>query len=195
MGNCSLKGSPVNEFPKSPKTIRVLTDSGTILTFRSPKLVREVTHDFRGYGIFKRGQPSTPLDGHESLLTSQFYYLLPLLNDTDNSPEQIKETVEAGEVQLETVGSSSSLASSAGLEVVRHNGKGVWKVKLVIGTKELEQILAEEVNVEALVERMREAAAAAAATAGSKPSPKSGRASQLGKMNRFNVFDRVSSHC
>lgn len=38
------------------------------------------------------------------------------------------------------------------------SGDGVWKVKLVIDPKELGQILAEEVNTEALIEQMRIAA-------------------------------------
>lgn len=37
-------------------------------------------------------------------------------------------------------------------------GNGVWKVKLVIDPKDLEMILSEEVNVEALIEHMRIAA-------------------------------------
>ncbi|PIN20147.1 hypothetical protein CDL12_07163 [Handroanthus impetiginosus] len=47
-----------------------------------------------------------------------------------------------------------------GVEVLSApRGGGVWKVKLVIDPKDLEQILSEEVNTEALIEQMRVAAA------------------------------------
>lgn len=37
-------------------------------------------------------------------------------------------------------------------------GNGVWKVKLLINPKDLEKILSEEVNAEALIQQMRMAA-------------------------------------
>lgn len=37
-------------------------------------------------------------------------------------------------------------------------GNGVWKVKLVIDPKDLERILSEEINTEALIQQMRIAA-------------------------------------
>ncbi|KAJ0105584.1 hypothetical protein Patl1_17499 [Pistacia atlantica] len=74
MGNCSFKGI-ADGFPNS---IRVLTDSGTILELKSPKLAREVLENYPGYGIFPRGHGSSPLAAHERLVSGQFYYLLPL---------------------------------------------------------------------------------------------------------------------
>ncbi|KAJ4831679.1 hypothetical protein Tsubulata_051590 [Turnera subulata] len=50
------------------------------------------------------------------------------------------------------------LANGPALEVLPRQGDGVWKVKLVINTKQLGEILSEEVNTEALIERMRMAA-------------------------------------
>ncbi|KAK4400963.1 UNVERIFIED_CONTAM: hypothetical protein Sangu_3061500 [Sesamum angustifolium] len=44
------------------------------------------------------------------------------------------------------------------VEVLPPPGAGVWKVKLVIDPKDLERILAEQVNTEALIEHMRIAA-------------------------------------
>ncbi|KAE9451866.1 hypothetical protein C3L33_16234, partial [Rhododendron williamsianum] len=43
--------------------------------------------------------------------------------------------------------------------------KGVWRVKLVIDTKQLEEILSQEVNMEALIEQMRLAASSASDSA------------------------------
>ncbi|KAK4752232.1 hypothetical protein SAY87_021030 [Trapa incisa] len=142
MGNCSPKGIAA-ESQKSPdNTIRVLTDSGTVLYLEGPKLVQEVVEDFPGYGIFRQGQgqgalSSHPLPHNQNLSTSQLYHLLPLKTDGP------------------TMGSGR-----AGLEVLRmpRRGDGVWKVKLVIDPKQLEEIMSQEVNLEALIERMREAA-------------------------------------
>jgi hypothetical protein len=53
------------------------------------------------------------------------------------------------------------LATGPVLEVLPALGDGVWRVKLVIGTKQLEEILSEQVNTEALIEKMRMAASSA----------------------------------
>lgn len=76
---------------------------------------------------------------------------------------------------------AESLASGAGLEVLPmpRRGDGVWKVKLVIDTKQLEEIMSQEVNVEALIERMREAASSSSGNytgAAASQSPKRGKA-------------------
>lgn len=54
-----------------------------------------------------------------------------------------------------------SLGSGSALEVLPSQGNGVWKVKLVISTKQLGEIFSEEVNTEALIEKMRMAACSA----------------------------------
>ncbi|KAK1382315.1 hypothetical protein POM88_020050 [Heracleum sosnowskyi] len=53
----------------------------------------------------------------------------------------------------------TSLANGSGLEVLPPPQKGIWRVKLVINTKQLEEIFSEDVNTEALIEQMRMAAA------------------------------------
>ena len=50
------------------------------------------------------------------------------------------------------------------LEVLAEVGDGVWRVKLVIDTKQLEEILSEQVNIEALIEKMRMVASSASLT-------------------------------
>uniref|UniRef100_A0A7N2QYW3 Uncharacterized protein n=1 Tax=Quercus lobata TaxID=97700 RepID=A0A7N2QYW3_QUELO len=49
-------------------------------------------------------------------------------------------------------------------EVLPAVGDGVWRVKLVIDTKQLEEILSEQVNTEALIEKMRMVASCASLT-------------------------------
>lgn len=57
-----------------------------------------------------------------------------------------------------------SLSNGSALEVLPSGGDGVWKVKLVIDTKQLEEILSEQGNTEALIERMRMVASSASLT-------------------------------
>ncbi|KAK4844488.1 hypothetical protein QYF36_020850 [Acer negundo] len=193
MGNCSLKGTADG----CPNSVRVLTDSGTILEFKSPKLAGEVLESYPGYGIFPRGHASSPLADHERLISGRFYYLLPMEKEEKKEEEKEKEKerenvvcesvfrkqvkrVEAEEKldvkwveKIEPPKMSSadfvdSLGDSSGsgsaLEVLPSQGNGVWRVKLVINTRQLEEILSEQVNTEALIEKMRMAASSASLT-------------------------------
>lgn len=174
MGNCSLKG--IVDTNDCPNFIRVLTDSGRILEFTSPKLAREVLENYPGYGIFPRGQASSPLADHESLVSGLFYYLLPLGKDhklcddvvRHRKQEERHKKLEAECMELMDPPKMSSadfvenLATGSALEVLPSHGNGVWKVKLAINTKQLEEILSEQVNTEALIEKMRMAASSAA---------------------------------
>ncbi|KAL0447742.1 UNVERIFIED_CONTAM: hypothetical protein Slati_1902100 [Sesamum latifolium] len=54
--------------------------------------------------------------------------------------------------------SATASYGKTSVEVLPPPGAGVWKVKLVIDPKDLERILAEQVNTEALIEHMRIAA-------------------------------------
>lgn len=188
MGNCSPKG--ITQSQKTPDdTIRVVTDSGTVLYLQGPKLVQEVVEDFPGYGVFGqgRGASSRPLPHDESLATSQFYHLLPLQTYGDSTAGALEMAGFAGPAvepeRASPPGLAESLASGAGLEVLPmpRRGDGVWKVKLVIDTKQLEEIMSQEVNVEALIERMREAASSTSSgnytgAAAATQSPKRGKA-------------------
>ncbi|KAK7251445.1 hypothetical protein RIF29_34647 [Crotalaria pallida] len=53
---------------------------------------------------------------------------------------------------------------SSALEVLPSAKNGVWRVKLVIETRQLEEILSEQVNTEALIEKMRMAATTCSTT-------------------------------
>lgn len=153
MGNCSLKGVCED----CSNSIRVLTDSGSIIEFNGPKLAGEVQNDYPGYGIFLQCKASSPLPNHERLVSGKLYYLLPLgsknmvcskgVNAAE--PETTKKSSYAA---LEFV---ESLSNGQALEVLPSGGDGVWRVKLMIDTKQLEGILSEQGNTEALIERMR----------------------------------------
>ncbi|KAL6986434.1 hypothetical protein U1Q18_019795 [Sarracenia purpurea var. burkii] len=165
MGNCSLKGSSAVEAPNS---IRIITDFGGIIQLQAPKFVGEVLGDFPGHGIFRRGHGvSAPLLHHEKLLGGRFYYLLPLEDGAGSRSKEVAKEPEPGRM------SSSATAAAAALDVINNLSavkvlpppeKGVWKVKLVIDTKQLGEILSEEGNTEALIEQMRLAASSAGVT-------------------------------
>ncbi|KAM5572100.1 hypothetical protein ABKV19_012260 [Rosa sericea] len=172
MGNCSsLKGT----CGECPNSIRVLTDSGGILQFKGPKLASEILAGFPGYGIFQQGKASVPLPEEEALTSGQFY-LLPLRTKeevpADNGvsvevqemgvDEDLEGAEEAEPVKKSFGGASDYVenlanGSGGGLEVMPCGGDGVWRVKLVIDTKQLEEILSEG-NTLALIEMMRMAA-------------------------------------
>ncbi|KAL7608153.1 uncharacterized protein LOC111894291 [Lactuca sativa] len=166
MGNCSFKG-----FDASLAPIHVMTSSGQVLEFFSPKLVSEVVKGFPRHGIFKKDQLLSPLDHCEQLIGGQFYYLFPLAPEERNLPpapdERDRRNEENALIESEPVRMSTSavalqlvtkkLSDGSGFEVLPPPRKGVWKVKLVINTKQLEEILSEEVNTEALIEQMRAA--------------------------------------
>ncbi|CAI9771802.1 unnamed protein product [Fraxinus pennsylvanica] len=138
MGNCSLKA--VSDAENQVDFIRIMTDSGDILELKGPKLVREVLENFPGYKIFRQNQISSPLFDHQQLVDGQFYYLLPIRDEKMNPSNGRVEDFEA-------------------VTRLGNRRKGVWRVKLVINSDKLEDILSEEVNTEAFIEHMRIAAA------------------------------------
>lgn len=160
MGNCAFKG-----FDTCHDPIRVMTPSGHVLEFNSPKRVSEVINDFPGHGLFKKDQLLSPLNHRELLSGDQFYYLFPLALEEMSELEPVRVSgvseVEPLRMSTSTVALqlvTKNLTDGSGFEVLPPPRKGVWKVKLVINTKQLEEILSEEVNTEALIERMRVAA-------------------------------------
>ncbi|KAK2664339.1 hypothetical protein Ddye_002913 [Dipteronia dyeriana] len=188
MGNCSLKGT-VDGYTNS---VRVLTDSGTLLEFKCPKLAGEVLESYPGYRIFPRGQVSFPLADHERLINGRFYYLLPMEKEKEKKEKErenvVRESVFRKQVKqveaeekldvkwvekieppkmssadfVDSLGDGSG--SGSALEVLPSQGNGVWRVKLVINTRQLEDILSEQVNTEALIEKMRMVASSTSLT-------------------------------
>ncbi|XP_061350927.1 uncharacterized protein LOC133295995 [Gastrolobium bilobum] len=153
MGNCSIKGTT----GECHHSIRVLSDSGAILQFKGPITVAQVLQRYPGYGIFRQGHASSPLPEHESLSYGLFYYLLPLKEvQNDQRPSNSVSVAASDYVK--------NLSNGSALEVLPSAKNGVWRVKLVIETRQLEEILSEQVNTEALIEKMRMAATACSTT-------------------------------
>ncbi|XP_022136823.1 uncharacterized protein LOC111008428 [Momordica charantia] len=154
MGNCSLKGMTT----ECEKPIRILTDSGNIINFHGAKQVHQILKDYppAAYGVFRRPNLSSPLPNSAPLDAGKSYFLLPLSRAAERVPKD-----DGGAPSRRSGAAAEDLGGGSGVEVLPAGGDGVWRVKLVIDTKQLEEILAEEVNTEALIERMRAAAAAA----------------------------------
>lgn len=160
MGNCSIKGGTTGECHHS---IRVLSDSGVILQFKDPKTVGQVLQQYPGYGVFLQGHASSPLPEHESLSYGLLYYLLPL----KKVQVEQKSSCSGGVSVSDYV---ENLSNGSALEVLPSAQNGVWRVKLVIDTRQLEEILSEQVNTEALIEKMRMAATTCSATSPARSS-------------------------
>ncbi|CAK8579360.1 unnamed protein product [Lathyrus sativus] len=150
MGNCSFKDTT----GECHHSIRILTDTGSILQLKGPKTVAQILEKYRGYGVFRQGHASLPLREQESLSYGFLYYLLPLKEDQKaGSGERVVRVAACDYVE--------NLSNGSALEVLPYSVKnGVWKVKLVIDTRHLEEILSEQVNTGALIEKMRMAATA-----------------------------------
>ncbi|XP_043707860.1 uncharacterized protein LOC122657140 [Telopea speciosissima] len=165
MGNCSNKGAIERS---NGDFIRIMTDSGGIMELEGPLQVRNIIEDFPGYGVFRRDQVSSRLFHHDKLLNGHSYYLLPLKKDDQKMDMgmdiDMKLVSEGKSGRNSSVGTTTTTTTRPALEVLPSPGKGVWRVKLVIDTKELGEILSEQVNTEALIEKMRSAASSANAT-------------------------------
>lgn len=144
MGNC-VAGEA------APETVRIMTDAGGIMELEGPVEVGTFLDDFPGYGLFKQGSGSAPLPKRDRLCNGQLYYLVLL-------PNRGKE-VDPSENAAGKTAPASKTTAGPEVEVLPSPGKGVWKVRMVISREELAGILAEQGNTEALIERMRVAAA------------------------------------
>ncbi|KAF8027966.1 hypothetical protein BT93_E0782 [Corymbia citriodora subsp. variegata] len=175
MGNCSIKGDAERSSPTKKKgNFRVLTDAGVVVEFQGPKIVQDVLDHYPGYGVFRQGRASSRLPCDERLAGGQLYYLLPLQQEQRQERDmeavrelEAKEDVGPAGLEGSSLGVGSDLVENfAGglgpaMEVLPRDGNGMWKVKLVMDTKQLEEILSQQVNVEALIEQMRMAASSA----------------------------------
>ncbi|KAE8690693.1 putative Electron transporter [Hibiscus syriacus] len=133
-------------------SIKVLTNAGEIIDVKGPKLARQIVNNFPGYVVCRKGEASMfPLNGDEWLVCDGFYHLVPV------------ETVgNDGGIAGGVSSSAGFLENLSGMQVLSRKKNGVWKVKLVIDSHQLEDILSEQVNTGALIEKMRTAAASSA---------------------------------
>ncbi|XP_068649477.1 uncharacterized protein [Aristolochia californica] len=153
MGNCMAAEA-------GPEVVRIMTGSGGIMELESPINVQTVVKDFPGYGIFRQGNVCSPLLHHDRLLIGHLYYLLPVSEErTTVGPKKERGSeAEAKQVQIAPVRLSAAESSDLrSMEVLPSPGKGVWRVKMAISRNELADILSEQENTEALIERMRQA--------------------------------------
>ncbi|KAJ9148090.1 hypothetical protein P3X46_030184 [Hevea brasiliensis] len=165
MGNCSVKGVS----GECLNHIRVFTDSGGIIQLKGPKLAKDVLKGYPGYGIFRQGNASSPLSSYEYLIGGQFYYLLPLQEMPMSVGVARKEGMrfldgfESPKLSsgAELVDFGETAENGPAVQVLPSQGHGVWKVKLIINPKQLEEILSEQGNTETLIEKMRMAASSA----------------------------------
>ncbi|XP_047318043.1 uncharacterized protein LOC124921422 [Impatiens glandulifera] len=194
MGNCVVKGATVTSADPPPeaynKFIRIISASGNVIEFQGPKLVSDILNNFPNQIIYSRPDRSNPLPDHENLVPGQSYYIFPI-----PTKSAIKEPEEEEKIEPVRVSSSSAtldviapqLADMSAMEVLKFPRKGVWKVKLVISSKQLEEILAEEVNTEALIQQMR----MAAVTAGGATQKRSKKGRELSFISWKGIIDRI----
>lgn len=165
MGNCSVKGVTGD----CPNDIRIFTDSDRIIGLKGPKLAKDVLDGYPGYGIFRQGNASSPLSSYEYLIGGQFYYLLPLqempmpVGVSRKQRTRFLDGFESPKISYAAplVDLEGAEENGPAVKVLPSQGDGVWKVKLVINPKQLEEILSEQGNTEALIEKMRMAASSA----------------------------------
>lgn len=163
MGNCMAGDERIN-------VVRIMMDSGRIIELKGPLQVRALINDFPGYAIFHRGSSTSPLMDHERLESGRLYYLLPMAREQSEFPDS--EAIEEFATKMTPLRLSADASSElvrnttmgSSLEVLPSPGNGVWRVKLVISSDQLAEVLSEQVNTQALIERMRAAASANNAT-------------------------------
>ncbi|KAL0296424.1 UNVERIFIED_CONTAM: hypothetical protein Sradi_6694500 [Sesamum radiatum] len=136
MGNCLFVGG-MGDGRQS--VIRVATSNGGVVEFHAPLTVESITDEFPGHGIFRSHDLFwTPLPHSQELLVGESYCLLPLMDHTNGGL------------------TSAHLGWKRLPEDQPGQGRsGFWKVKLVIRTEQLLEILSEEGKTEELIESVR----------------------------------------
>lgn len=144
-----------------PNNIRILTNSEGIVEFKSSRLAKDDFNEYPGYNVFSQGRASSPLSAHEFLLGRQFYYLLSFQNEQKLcDPNVITQVRNMGlppnKVDMEWINEieppkmlystaaldhAEDVSNGQALEVRPRLGDGVWRVKLVINTKQMEEIV------------------------------------------------------
>ncbi|RWR93304.1 hypothetical protein CKAN_02254900 [Cinnamomum micranthum f. kanehirae] len=145
MGNCMAGVERIN-------VVRIMMDSGRIIELKGPLQVRALINDFPGYAIFRRGSATSPLMDHEQLESGRLYYLLPMAREQSEFPnsEAIEEfATRMTPLRLSTETSSELVMNTtmgSSLEVLPSPGNGVWRVKLVISSDQLAEVLSEQLE-------------------------------------------------
>ncbi|KFK35378.1 hypothetical protein AALP_AA5G277600 [Arabis alpina] len=155
MGNCVFKGNGGARkiYDKDDSLIKVVTPNGGVMELHPPIFAEFITNEFPGHVIhdsLSLRHSSPPLLHGEELAPGNIYYLLPLssaastANSTANSSDQLATPYRM------------SFGKSPVTAVANGSGSGgVWKVRLVITPEQLAEILAADLETEALVESVR----------------------------------------
>lgn len=172
MGNCVFKGINVLDDDEN-QTIKVVTSNGGMMELHAPITVECITNEFPGHGIYRsrRDMFSEPLHHHEELHSGELYYLLPLNPfsrlpscksiSTTTTTELSNAAATLTPYRMSTYDENKnknktwSSTTEAAEVFPRYNGRGVWKVKLVISPEQLSEILSQESRTEELIESVR----------------------------------------
>lgn len=150
MGNCLFGGMGDGE----QSVIKVTTANGGVMELYAPVSVESITDEFPGHGIFRSQDLFwKPLSHSDVLLMGESYHLLPLAGKarvghvrSNSAPPQHKAAPYRMSVDSRGVTKRSAEEETS---------RGFWKVKLVISTEQLLEILAEEGKTEELIESVR----------------------------------------
>ncbi|PIN22532.1 hypothetical protein CDL12_04753 [Handroanthus impetiginosus] len=157
MGNCLFKrlgGRVVEEIEMEMEMVKVVTSSGGIMELYGPITAQCITNEFPGHAIFRSPHPShisdTPLLHDEELRPGRYYHLLPRHYADKNTGTSAESTPYR--MSAENKGMLKRTYSEA---VDQISNAGVWKVRLVISSDQLSEILSQEARTEALIESVR----------------------------------------
>lgn len=178
MGNCLFGGLGDEE----DFLIKVIKSDGGVLEFYSPITAGSVSDEFSGHSIFSALDLLwKPLPLHHNLVPGQSYYLLPTIVSDDELKTFVgnchvrsnSESLPAITPYRMSLDYNHRVLKRSYTDVfsrnistrTRHKEKktrrskgGIWKVKLVINTEELLQILSEDGRTNELIESVRAAA-------------------------------------
>lgn len=158
MGNCIF-----SQLATVEEMVKVVTPTGGVMELYAPITAESVTNEFPGYALF--GTPrrlSPPLLHSENLCAGHYYYLLPV-HKTAASSACVGGNRTPAPYRM-SVDNQGKLRRQSEAEVFpKYSSSGIWKVRLVIDTEQLSEILSQEARTEALIESVRTAAKCAAA--------------------------------
>ncbi|XP_073128599.1 uncharacterized protein [Henckelia pumila] len=159
MGNCLCRGLGI----AVEEMVRVVTSTGGVMELYSPITAECITNEFPGHAVFPSPRHvSPPLLHNEQLRGGRCYYLLPLHGEAISS--SIKTPYR---MSVDDVGVVKRKSSEAAEVFSRFKSGGVWKVRLVISTEQLSEILSQEARTEELIENVRTAVKCATVSASS----------------------------
>ncbi|VVB06562.1 unnamed protein product [Arabis nemorensis] len=156
MGNCVFKGNggACKLYDKDDLLIKVVTPNGGVMELHPPIFAEFITNEFPGHVIHDSLSPrhsSPPLLHGEELFPGNIYYLLPRSSSSAAATATAHSSDQLATPYRMSFGKTPVTAVANG----GRSGCGVWKVRLVISPEQLAEILAADLETEALVESVR----------------------------------------